>query len=443
MSDQLHRADGDLGLGPPPSSGRKTHEGITSDSARVHAVPSSLRASTERRVVELDGLRGLACLAILVYHFRPPLVPYGWSSVDLFFVLSGYLITTILIRHEGSPCLLRNFYVRRGLRIWPVYYVTIFTLVIVGPWLPRPSDWSGLGYYLTYTQNLPLYWSGAVPPFSPYVAHLWTLANEEQFYILWPILVVMLGRRAVIPLTLGLVVLSVAVRAWGFNSWLMLARADGFALGGVVAAILVNSEKVDRHRATYQRGFASITLIALAIVIVVLARGTLPTFGRPPEGAAFSVLAINLLFAAVVGLVVTHAGRPTLAWLRRPRLVHLGTLSYGLYVYHYVVLVLSDDLLVALRGHGRTSLINVPVSVLIYALAAVSWARFEQPLLDMKGRFPYRASSDQETDSETLLAIDQVAARSSGLTPSETIDTTLGFRTTMTTKTGSFEKRLT
>ena len=437
MSDQLHRADSVHGFGPPPSSSRKIHQRITGDSARVRAVPSILRASTEPRVVELDGLRGLACLVILVYHMRPPLVPYGWSSVDLFFVLSGYLITTILIRHEGSPCLLRNFYVRRGLRIWPVYYLTILTLVIVGPWLPRPTDWKGLGYYLTYTQNLPLYWLGPVPPFSPYVAHLWTLANEEQFYVVWPILVVMVGRRAVIPLALGLAALSVAARAGGFNSWLMLARADGFALGGVVAAILVNSEEVDRRRAAYQRAFASITLIALTVVIVVLARGTLPTFGRPPEGAAFSVLAINLLFAAVVGLVITHAGRRSVAWLRRPRLVHLGTLSYGLYVYHYVILVLSDDLLVTLRGHGRTSVMNVPVILLIYALAAVSSARFEKPLLNMKGRFPYRASRAQATDSVTLPATNQLAAQSSAFTQIETIDTTSGHRTTITTNTGS------
>ena len=80
----------------------------------------------------------LACLTIVAYHVRPLAVPYGWASVDLFFVLSGYLITAILIRHEGSPRLLRNFYVRRGLRIWPVYYMTILAVVVAGPWLRGP-----------------------------------------------------------------------------------------------------------------------------------------------------------------------------------------------------------------------------------------------------------------------------------------------------------------
>jgi peptidoglycan/LPS O-acetylase OafA/YrhL len=218
MLDQRHRADRFHGLDRLQSSSAAACEGVSRNSARLRTNLSFHRGSAEPRVLELDGLRGLACLTIMVYHFRPVIVPYGWSSVDLFFVLSGYLITAILIRHEGSPRLRRNFYARRGLRIWPVYYLTILALVIVGPWLPKPTNWSGLGYFLTYTQNLPFYWSGRVPPFSPYVAHLWTLANEEQFYIIWPLLVVMIGRRAVIPLALGLAAVSVWARARGFSS---------------------------------------------------------------------------------------------------------------------------------------------------------------------------------------------------------------------------------
>ncbi len=125
----------------------------------------------------------------------PSLVPFGWASVDLFFVLSGYLITAILIRYERSPRLLVNFYARRGLRIWPVYYLTVAAVVVLGPILPVPTKWDGLGYYVLYLQNLPMYWSGKVPAFSPYVAHLWTLACEEQFYLIWPALVVLFGRR--------------------------------------------------------------------------------------------------------------------------------------------------------------------------------------------------------------------------------------------------------
>ena len=414
MNDQLHRADRVRRLlGRPRSFTRGESKRMMGNLARVDPGHSPHGASAEPRVPELDGLRGLACLTILVYHFRPALVPYGWASVDLFFVLSGYLITTILIRHAGAPRLLWNFYARRGLRIWPVYYLTILALAIAGPWLPRPTDWAGLAYYLTYTQNLPLYWSGQVPAFSPYAGHLWTLANEEQFYIIWPLLVVMLGRRGVIPLGLGLAALSVWARARGFSPLLLLARADGFALGGILAAMLANPEKVTRQLTAHRRGFAALTLIAIVVVAGAMARGVLPTFGRPPTGAAFSVLAINLVFAGLVGLVATHAGSRAVAWLRRPRLVHLGTLSYGLYVYHYIILALSDDMLVAYRGYGRTSPINVPVILLIYVAAAVSWAWFEKPILELKARFAYQSSTASEYSSVTSLSPGHMAARGS------------------------------
>ena len=189
------RADGLHGPDRPKSLTGAVRRRISNQLARANFGAISARETAAPRVLELDGLRGLACLTILAYHIRPAAVPYGWTSVDLFFVLSGYLITAILVRHRGSPGLLKSFYARRGLRIWPIYYLTIVVLVILGPWLPRPTSWNGLGYYLTYTQNIPRYWSGRVPAFSPYLNHFWTLANEEQFYIVWPILVITLGRR--------------------------------------------------------------------------------------------------------------------------------------------------------------------------------------------------------------------------------------------------------
>ena len=397
---QFHRADSLHGRDGPKSPRGAVRRRVSSRLARANLGDIAAREAVEPRVFELDGLRGLACLAIIAYHVRPAGVPYGWASVDLFFVLSGYLITAILIRHRGSPGLLRNFYARRGLRIWPIYYLTIVTLVILGPWLPRPTSWNGLGYYLTYTQNIPLYWSGRVPPFSPYLNHFWSLAIEEQFYIVWPILVILSGRRTLIPLTLAVAAMAVAARARGIDSWLLLARADGFALGGLLAAVFADSQRVARQLVIYRRAIASITLIALAVVAVAMARGIIPVFGRPPTGAGFSVLAINVLFAGIIGLVVTHAGRPAVKWLRRPRLVHLGTLSYGLYVYHYIVLMVADDMLVALRGYGRTSLNNVALIALTYGLALASWLWFEKPLLNLKRRFDYRPSATHQADSE-------------------------------------------
>lgn len=185
----------------------------------------------ERRIPELDGLRGLACLVILLYHVKPHALPGGWAAADLFFVLSGFLITSIILKHSAERRFLAHFYLRRGLRIWPVYYLTVLLLAAVAPILPRPCDFAGLPYLLTYTQNVPNYWSGKAPEFTPYLAHTWSLAIEEQFYLIWPLLVCWVGRRGVVPLALALVAVSVGARAMGLHWWLLLSRGDGLALG--------------------------------------------------------------------------------------------------------------------------------------------------------------------------------------------------------------------
>ena len=158
-----------------------------------------------RRVAELDSLRGLAALTIIVYHLWFMHVPQLSTAVDLFFVLSGFLITTIILDNEATEGFLVTFYVRRSLRIWPIYYLSLLALVLLNPFLPTPEPMDGLPYYLTYTQKLPLYWAGVEPPFSSAFEHTWTLAVEEQFYLLWPALVCLLGRRWLVPLGLALV----------------------------------------------------------------------------------------------------------------------------------------------------------------------------------------------------------------------------------------------
>ncbi len=360
-------------------------------SGRIDQGEPVVGALTSDRIPELDALRGLACLTILVYHVKTTIVPFGWAAVDLFFVLSGYLITSILIRHHGAPGLLRSFYARRALRIWPIYYLSILALVVFGPFLPSPTRWDGLLSYLTYTQNTPLYWSGRVPEFSPYLSHFWTLANEEQFYLIWPLLIYWMGPRSVIPLAVALAAASVVARMRGFDSWLLLARADGFALGGLLAALLANRAIVAKRLNAYRRGFALVILFSIAYLAFVVAKGWLPTFGKPPEGAAFSVLAINTVFFGLVGLVAIRAEHPALAWLRRPRLVMLGTISYGLYIYHFIALMLGADLLALVRTRGRSPLTDVALMGVAFLMACASWRWIEKPLLKLKDRFPYDA----------------------------------------------------
>ena len=104
-----------------------------------------------KRIPELDGLRGIAAVAIVLYHLWFLDIVMMGTAVNLFFVLSGYLITAIILRNGHSEGFLKNFYMRRGLRIWPIYYLTLFLLVAARAWLPQPGSLAGLPYYLTYT----------------------------------------------------------------------------------------------------------------------------------------------------------------------------------------------------------------------------------------------------------------------------------------------------
>jgi peptidoglycan/LPS O-acetylase OafA/YrhL len=346
------------------------------------------------RVPELDALRGLACLVVLIYHFKPRAMPFGWAAVDMFFVLSGYLITGIILKYRGSKSFLLNFYARRGLRIWPIYYFTVIAIAALGPFLPKPTNLAGLPYYLTYTQNIQLYWSGHVPEFSPYLSHLWTLAIEEQFYIIWPALVCLIGVRRVVPLALLMAATSVLARAQGFDSWLLVARCDGFALGGILAALLAKPGSTQVRMFKLSRGFRVLAIVSLVYLAAVIARGDLPSFGRPPRGAALPVLGLNALFLSIVGLVVLNAGNPSLKWLRNRRLCRVGTISYGLYMYHFVVLMLVGDIAHALGRRGKPFWMDVLMMVLTFVLARLSWRFIEEPLLNLKSRFAYPSSHE-------------------------------------------------
>ena len=98
------------------------------------------------RVGELDSLRGFAAIAVMIFHAREAWLPFGWAAVDLFFVLSGYLITSIILRQGGRPGFLSSFYVRRGLRTWPIYYLLIAFLIVLSPVLPRAFEWPQLPF---------------------------------------------------------------------------------------------------------------------------------------------------------------------------------------------------------------------------------------------------------------------------------------------------------
>jgi peptidoglycan/LPS O-acetylase OafA/YrhL len=356
-----------------------------------------------RRLPELDGLRGLAALTIVAYHYRPQTFFFGWAAVDLFFVLSGYLITSIILHHEPSPQWFRAFYARRILRIWPIYYLTLFALLAVTPLMSQTVRLDALPYYLTFTQNIQHYWFGALPPFTPKFAHTWTLAIEEQFYLFWPLLVMVAGRKRLAPLCLGLVVVAAAGRALGFDSWLLLTRCDGFGLGALLAVIFCAGALPFSSRP------ARTGILAAAVVTgaSVLAAGamvhgphSLLSPVRPPWPSA-TLLAINLAFCGCVGLSINYAGSRALKPLRSRVLCYLGKVSYGLYLYHTIVFWLVDRI-AARIGVEPSPMLGAVKLLGGFAAAAASWHFIERPILALKERFPYRAEGGPASASTKI-----------------------------------------
>jgi peptidoglycan/LPS O-acetylase OafA/YrhL len=344
---------------------------------QLPSVLSPQSCATLPRVRELDAIRGVAALAVVAYHLYPATFAWGRTGVDLFFVLSGYLITQILLRHQGSGRLLGAFYARRGLRIWPIYYLALLACVALNRLLERPSPVDGLIYYLTFTQGVPHYWSGPVPPFLPALLHTWTLALEEQFYLIWPALVALAGRRRLAALAVAVAALAVWARARGFAVTILVARCDGFALGGLLAAIPADGGRAGPPR----RAFAAVAAAALA--------GSIAWEWRLlPAWDPLKSLVANLFFAGIVGLIVCDAGRPWLAPLRDRRLCYLGRISYGIYLYHLIVIVFATEF-ARQAGLPRGPALDLAMVAATLALAAASWELLERPLLRLKDRFPY------------------------------------------------------
>ncbi len=304
---------------------------------------------------ELDSLRGVAILLVLFFHgFDFPnthfprfahafisLTLIGWTGVNLFFVLSGFLITGILLGSKAKPGYYSRFYARRALRILPAYYTVLFLLWALSRcgWLwHRPVGWPFLTLSFFYLANL-------VPLFgvkSQYTV-LWSLAVEEHFYILWPTLVRVLSPRritlccaliiAACPMLRGLsYVLGYKYAAQ--YTWLV---ADGLACGSLLAVL---GRSLLANRAPMRR--FSILCIAISASLLVLGAPLGIWHSWTLSGAALRLSAVNVFYTGVLGAALL-VGTSRVRWtLHRPILQFFGKISYGLYLIHILVFDVVD-----------------------------------------------------------------------------------------------------
>lgn len=352
---------------------------------------------THGRIVELDSVRGLAAVAILIFHANPAWLPFGWAAVDLFFVLSGYLITSIVIRNGGEDGFLKNFYVRRGLRTWPIYYLSIALLIALSPVLEQSFRWGALPYVLTYTQGVPWPWSEGGGRWSEYLEHTWSLAAEEQFYLFWPALVLIVGRRRLPLLALICAGGSVLARSRGLPLGCLLTRADGLVLGGWLAARRLGDRREAGESGGAPMAGGLTTLLAFVACFVLgmqAGRGGLGLVAVIRSHPGLTVLAFNLLWLALIDLVLTHAGRPALAPLRLPSFRRLGEISYGLYLYHFPLLFFAIEIWRGLGFSGQLLKVRLLAILVSVPVAALSWRFIERPLLEHKRRYAYSRGTE-------------------------------------------------
>jgi peptidoglycan/LPS O-acetylase OafA/YrhL len=349
------------------------------------------------RVKELDSLRGLAALTIVLFHLWFQRYGILGSSVDLFFVLSGYLITKIILSNTLTSHFLITFYIRRGLRIWPIYYLLLLVLVVVLPALPSAGTLDDLPYFLTFTQEIARFKTTSPPTFPSAFRHTWSLAIEEQFYLLWPPLVWWLGRKGLPLLSLSLVTLSAAARCCDLSAFILITHCDGLALGGLLAGLLSGATPAVETRRGAVRllwvlGLGAAALLAATIVFPACLDQAWPAAAPDVFERTFKPFFLNLIFFALVGLTVLHANGPRLRYLRDPRLVYLGSISYGLYLYHHFIFEICKyyENAFMLSPGLFGDLVKLLASIL---LAMLSWKFIERPILSLKDRFRYQRAA--------------------------------------------------
>ena len=344
---------------------------------------------TLHRIVELDALRGIAAAAVLACHL-PRGFWFGSTGVDLFFVLSGFLITTIILRGCDQPGFLTTFYWRRSLRIFPIYYLTLFVAYSLNSLRQHPEDVTGFPYYLVYLQNIHEYWGGTPPPAKISIHHTWTLAIEEQFYLFWPVVFFFFRRRIAFSLALLMVVSPLVLRQIGLSHWVLFGHTDGLAMGALLAWIIprITSIKNELRSAC----FAGIALVGfLAYAAVYWQRcNSIPNFTGDlyiSSNAAISL--ISVAYFGLIGWFVCMSGHPWLSMFRNRYLVSLGTISYGLYLYHQMIYGVLDTVVNYRLQMDDPWWLDVCKVSLSLVVAVISWRWIEQPIIRLKDRYRY------------------------------------------------------
>ena len=363
---------------------------------------------------QIDGLRCFAVLGVLIFHFIHfenvyiGRLPLG-QGVNLFFVISGYLITKILLINKEKIKLketsfgqvIKSFYFRRSLRIFPIYYLTILFLVLIN--FQNTKD--VLVWLVTYTTNF--YVSNNLNPYIGSFTHLWSLAVEEQFYLVWPFLILFLPKRHIEKTIIAIIVLSVIFKVTYFLTFgysgainaLTISCADSLGFGALTAYWSIYRQNL-LTRINKFKYSVPVSFLPFAYFIIY-----------PRDYNFIVVVGNNFLFSVFAFFIIIRASQMKFTSLTKVMIesklaIHIGKISYGLYLYHYFMPDFYNQMIDLFPQYFYSDSPYKIFFLFLFSLifAEISWFAIEKPILKLKSWFQY---SKNNTSHKTIPVMDE------------------------------------
>ncbi len=374
----------------------------------------------DHRIKELDGLRGVAVIIVMALHIfkrasyfteHPVLLSItkltsiGWVGVDIFFALSGFLITSILLRAKREEHYFRNFYVRRVLRIFPLYYAALAFLLLFAPKIEPEFTKQlnvALPVLLLYQQN----WAMLFKDFhiTQYLGITWSLAIEEQFYLIWPLVVFFLNRERLLKVSIGYIVVSLMARIigvifWGdlgdvsrFFYYASFARFEEMLFGALLAVFLTGEGSREQVRRYSLPLFLVSFLGFVALCLMSMPDSLHPEYANYPLTVGGYTTAA-LFTTGLVGVFVTHPVQDVLRRLfQNSILAFFGKYSYSMYLFHMTAALILLDVFWhgELRGWKPYVLYIITTYAVTMLAALLTWNLLEKHMLGLKKYFEYK-----------------------------------------------------
>ncbi|HEY6413237.1 MAG TPA: acyltransferase [Edaphobacter sp.] len=359
--------------------------------AAIPTTRNPAAAARGTRIERLDGVRTIAIALVIAIHFG--FFSLGWAGVQLFFVLSGLLITGILRRARRDQSYWRPFYIKRATRILPPMLIAVISAAAL-----FLIPWRKIGlYYIFFAAN---FGEALYRGESKTLGVMWSLAVEEQFYFLWPFAVRFLNRRQLIRLLIAILIVEPILRALAtphfstFWSIFFLTpfQVDGLAAGCLLSLIL-ESETATEWLQVWCARLLFTSLFAFFICSL------LPRFHREANSVLFNSLGYSLIVAisaSFIAYILLRSSNLASKTLASSGIVFVGTISYGIYLFHPLILELMGRLLQSVGFYHQRTMAPLTIGVTV-AVSWVSYRYYEQPMIRWGRR---RAAEDRVVQNQ-------------------------------------------